>query len=76
MEQRAVIKSHLTLGKNANVFLWHKHFLEGRERLEYDNREGRPISAMLITFFDSKGIIHRECIPTGETITGAYHLEF
>ena len=28
----------------ANVFLWHKRFLEGRERLEDDNREGRPIS--------------------------------
>ena len=29
----------------ANVFLWHKCFLEGRERLEDNNREGRPISA-------------------------------
>ena len=28
-----------------NVFLWHKRFLEGRERLEDENREGRPISA-------------------------------
>ena len=42
----------------ASVFLWHKRFLKGRERLEDDNREGRPISAILITFFDSKGIIH------------------
>ena len=52
MEQRAVIKLNLKLGKNAsetfwlmqqvygddcssreNVFLWHKRFLEGRERL-------------------------------------------
>ena len=50
MEQRAVIKFHAKLGKNAsetfwlmqqvysydclsraNVFLWHKRFLEGRE---------------------------------------------
>ena len=53
----------------ANVFLWHKRFLGGRERLEDDNREGRPISAMPITFFDSKGIIHRELVPTGQTIT-------
>ena len=30
---------------------------------------------MLITFFDSKGIIHREFVPTGETIIGAYYLE-
>ena len=44
------------------------------ERLEDDNREGRPISAMLIIFFDSKGIIHREFVPTGQKITGAYYL--
>ena len=93
MEQRAVIKFHAKLGKNAsetfglmqqvygddclsraNVFLY-KRFLEDRERLENDNREGRPISAMLITFFDSKRIIHREFVPTDQTITGAYYLE-
>ena len=43
----------------ANVFLWHKCFLKGKEKLEDDNREGRPNSAMLIIFFDIKGIIHR-----------------
>ena len=59
----------------ANFFLWHKRFVEGRERLEDDNPEGRPISARLITFFDSKGIIHREFVPTGQTITDAYYLE-
>ena len=26
-----------------NAFLWHRRFLEGRERLEDDNRERRPI---------------------------------
>ena len=29
----------------SNVFLWYERFLEGRERLEDDNREGRLISA-------------------------------
>ena len=94
MEQRAVIKFHVKLGKTAsetfwlmqqvygddslsraNIFLWHERFLEGRKRLEDDNREGRPILAMLITFSDSKGIINREFIPTGQAITGAYYLE-
>ena len=31
--------------------------------------------SILITFFDSKGIIHKEFVPTGQTITGAYYLE-
>ena len=30
---------------------------------------------MLITFFDSKGIIHRDFVPIGQTITGTYYLE-
>ena len=33
------------------------------------------IKTMLITFFDSKDIIHKEFVPTGQTITGAYYLE-
>ena len=94
MEQRAVIKFHAELGKNAserfwliqqvyvndcfsraNFFLWHKRFFESRERLEDDNREGRPISAKLITFFDSKRILHWEFIPPDQTITGTYYLK-
>ena len=59
----------------ANFLLLQKRFLEGRERLEDDNCEGRPISAMLITFFDSKRIIHRTFVPTGQTIIGAYYFE-
>ena len=50
-------------------------FLEGRERLQDDNREGRPISAMLITFFDSKEIIHRKFVSTGQTVTRVYYFE-
>ena len=60
---------------SANVFLWHKRFLKGREGWEDDNRQGRSISAMLITFFDSKGIIHREFVRNDLPITGAYYLE-
>ena len=59
----------------ANGFLWHKRLLEDRERLEDDNREGRSISEMLITFFDSKGIIHWEFVLIDQIITGAYYLE-
>ena len=59
----------------ANVFLWHKRFLKGRKRLKDDNREGWLITAMLITFFDSKGIIHRELVPTVQTITDSYYFE-
>ena len=50
-------------------------FLGGRERLEDDNREGRLISAILITFFDSKGIIYRKFVSTGQKIIDAYYLE-
>ena len=30
---------------------------------------------MLVTFFDSKGIIHKEFVPTGQTVSGAYYIE-
>ena len=30
---------------------------------------------MLITFFNSKGIMHREYVPTGQTITGVFYFE-
>ena len=59
----------------ANVFLWYKRFLGDKKRLEDDNRVGRPISAMVITFFDGRGIIHREFGPTDQIITGLGCLE-
>ncbi|XP_025268578.1 histone-lysine N-methyltransferase SETMAR-like [Camponotus floridanus] len=33
------------------------------------------IKAMPIAFFDSKGIIHKEFVPPGQTVTGDYYLE-
>lgn len=33
------------------------------------------VKAMLIVFFDCKGIIHHEFVPDGQTITGDYYLE-
>ncbi|UYV73796.1 hypothetical protein LAZ67_11000937 [Cordylochernes scorpioides] len=32
------------------------------------------IKTMLITFFDSRGIIHKEFVPAGQTIAGEYYL--
>ena len=49
--------------------------MEGREWLEDGNRERRPISAILITFFDRKETVHRKFVRTGQTITDAYYLE-
>ncbi|UYV81805.1 RPF2 [Cordylochernes scorpioides] len=34
------------------------------------------IKTMLITIFDSRGIIHKEFVPAGQTITGEYYLNF
>ena len=63
MEQRAVIKFHVKIGKIAsetfrmmqqaygdaclsrsNVFIWHKRFVDGRESLEDEIKEGRSIA--------------------------------
>ncbi|XP_011166492.1 histone-lysine N-methyltransferase SETMAR-like [Solenopsis invicta] len=33
------------------------------------------INTMLITFFDSKGIIHKEFVPSDQIVTGDYYLE-
>ena len=55
----------------ASVFLWYKRFLEGRERLEDDNREGRPISARTPEIIEKVRDYYYYC----QTINGAYYLE-
>lgn len=32
------------------------------------------IKTMLVTFYDSKGIIHKEFVPPGQTVTGSFYL--
>ena len=32
------------------------------------------VKTMLITFFDSKGMIHKEFVPEGSTVNGQYYL--
>jgi hypothetical protein len=31
--------------------------------------------AMLIVFFDTKGVVHHEFVPEGQTVTGAFYVE-
>jgi len=54
-----------------------------RQSMEWrDPEEGRPtkiravkskIKTMLITFFDSRGIIHKEFVPPGETVNAVFY---
>jgi len=56
-----------------------------RQSAEWKSRNSPPaqktrktpskIKAMLITFFDCKGIIHKEFVPSGKTVTADYYLE-
>ena len=33
------------------------------------------IKSMFISFFDQKGIVHKECVPPGETVNAAFYVE-
>ena len=38
-------------------------------------KRSSKIKTMLITLFESKGIIHKECVPSGQTVTAEYYLD-
>jgi hypothetical protein len=44
---------------------WHNRFLEGRENVE----------AMMIVFFNIRGVIMTEMVPEGQTVNQKYYLE-
>ena len=90
-EQRSAIKSCLKLGKNATetfqmmqqtygenclsrgrVFEWFKRFKDGRELVEDDTRSGRPVSA---SNDDQGGLVHKQWIPQGQTVTKDVYLD-
>lgn len=50
-------------------------------RLSEENRPTKvratksKVKTMLIAFFDSRGIVHKEFVPTGQTVTGTFYVE-
>jgi len=38
-------------------------------------RSKSRVKTMLLTFFDIRGIVHYELVPTGETVNQVYYLE-
>lgn len=54
-----------------------RHSAEWRSQDEGKPKKSRleksKVKTMLICFYDSKGIIHKEFVPTGQTVTGEYY---
>lgn len=51
----------------AQVFRWHKEFKDGRESVEDEAWNERAV-AVLICFFDSHGVVHKEFVSAGQTV--------
>lgn len=48
---------------------------DGEERPKKLRMQKSHVKTLLTVFFDSKGIIHKEFAPEGQTVTGEYYLE-
>ena len=49
------------------VYEWFKRFKEGRESPRKVRLQKSKVKTMLITFFDSEGMIHNKFVPEGST---------
>lgn len=47
----------------------------GELKVQKTRQAPSKIKAMLIAFYDSKGLVHYEFLPSGQTVTGAFYLE-
>jgi len=48
---------------------------EGGERLTKARMSRSQIKTMLICFFDIRGVVHKEFVPQGQTVTGVFDIE-
>ena len=47
----------------------------GSPRLKKVRQVRSNIKSMLICFFDQKGIVHKECVPPGQTVIAAFYVD-
>ena len=40
----------------------------------HQHHQKSNVKTMLVCFYDSKGIIHHEFVPEGQTVTGSFYL--
>lgn len=70
MRQIAYVDEYLHLSK---VFKWLSQFKKGCEYWKTTQEKNISLlsrSMMLISFFDSKGLIHNKFLPAGQTVNG------
>ena len=49
---------------------------ESKQRNTKKSRlEKSKVKTMLICFYDSEGIVHKEFVPTGETVNGVFYVD-